>query len=395
MSGEVKQNTSVATGVIGAAATATQSGSNPTTSTNPESVGAEWHNTTSGQMFIATNITASENVWYGQTGITKQVNDRGVIGGGNPGGNNAGNQQNGTINTIMYQGIMTGGAMIDFGDLSLARSYLSATSNGTDDRGVWAAGCDSGFNALDRIDYVTISSPGNATDFGNARSAYGPAACSNGTTGKAVIAGGYTGSYSNTMGSISIGTPGNYSNEGTLTTGKYTCGSASNGTDDRGLWMSGAHRSGGGASGAWTETIDYRTISSTGSASLFGNLDEDRIGTSALSNDTNDRAVMIGGQPASYTAAKGAYNQYVTITSTGNAASFGNSYNCGRQTPNTFSNGTGERGVIAGGYFYTDPQIMVSQCDYITINSLGDSTSWGDIGYVNAIGNGGFSNSAG
>ena len=63
--------------------------------------------------------------------------------------------------------------------------------------------------------------------------------------------------------------------------------------------------------------------------------------------------------------------------------------------PNTFSNGTGERGVIAGGYLYTDPQTMVSQCDYITINSASDSTSWGDIGYVNAYGNGGFSNSAG
>ena len=63
--------------------------------------------------------------------------------------------------------------------------------------------------------------------------------------------------------------------------------------------------------------------------------------------------------------------------------------------PNTFSNGTGERGVIAGGYFNTYPQTMVSQCDYITINSASDSTSWGDIGYVNAYGNGGFSNSAG
>ena len=387
MSGEVKQNTSVATGVIATAPSATQSGSNPTTSTNPENVGAEWHNTTSGRMFIATTITANENVWYGQRGITKQVNDRGVIGGGNPGASGAGNQQNGTINTIMYQGIMTGGAMIDFGDLSLARSYLSATSNGTDDRGIWAAGADASFNALDRIDYITISSPGNATDFGNARAAYGPGACSNGTTGKGVIAGGYTGSYSNTMGSITIDTPGNYSNEGTLTTAKYTTGSTSNGTDDRGLWMSGAQPSA-------TNSIDYRTISSTGSASDFGDLDEARVGTAAMSNDTNDRCVMIGGS-GSATDAKRAYNQYVTISSTGNAAFFGNSYNCGRVMPNTFSNGTGERGVIAGGYFNTEPQVMVSQCDYITINSASDSTSWGEIGYVNAYGDGGLSNSAG
>ena len=47
---------------------------------------------------------------------------------------------------------MTGGAMVDFGDLSLARSYLSSLSNGTDDRGIWAAGADASFNALDSIE---------------------------------------------------------------------------------------------------------------------------------------------------------------------------------------------------------------------------------------------------
>ena len=49
MSGEVKQNASVASGAIGAAATSTQSASDPTNTTNPEDVGAEWHNTTSGE----------------------------------------------------------------------------------------------------------------------------------------------------------------------------------------------------------------------------------------------------------------------------------------------------------------------------------------------------------
>ena len=52
MSGEVKQNTSVATGVIATAPTATQSASNPVYNTNPEDAGAEWHNTTSGQMWL-------------------------------------------------------------------------------------------------------------------------------------------------------------------------------------------------------------------------------------------------------------------------------------------------------------------------------------------------------
>ena len=87
--------------------------------------------------------------------------------------------------------------------------------------------------------------------------------------------------------------------------------------------------------------------------------------------------------------------QFVNITSTSGASHFGQTINCGRTKPNTFSNGTGARGVILGGYFVTEPQTMVSECEYITISTLGDSSAWGDIGFVNAYGNGGFSNSAG
>ena len=134
MSGEVKQNTSVATGVIATAPSATQSASNPTTSTNPENVGAEWHNTTSGQIFIATTITASENVWYGQTGVTKQVNDRGVIGGGNPGGRSGGS---GIVlvrniltveNMTLISNAVTADAVPTLGDLIITYSNATGTA---------------------------------------------------------------------------------------------------------------------------------------------------------------------------------------------------------------------------------------------------------------------------
>ena len=61
MSGEVRQNTSVATGVIATAPSATESASNPLMTTNPEDVGAEWHNTTSGEIFICWDNTAGLN----------------------------------------------------------------------------------------------------------------------------------------------------------------------------------------------------------------------------------------------------------------------------------------------------------------------------------------------
>ena len=78
MSGEVKQNTSVATGVIATAPTATQSASNPVYNTNPEDTGAEWHNTTSGQIFICKNNTVNDNVWLGQKG-TNVARTRGLF----------------------------------------------------------------------------------------------------------------------------------------------------------------------------------------------------------------------------------------------------------------------------------------------------------------------------
>ena len=81
MSGEVKQNTSVATGVIATAPSATESASDPAINTNPEDTGAEWHNTTSGQIFICRDNTAGLNVWVGQKGGVVH-STRGIFMGG-------------------------------------------------------------------------------------------------------------------------------------------------------------------------------------------------------------------------------------------------------------------------------------------------------------------------
>jgi len=58
--------------------------------------------------------------------------DRGVFGGGY-----------GDPNVIDYIIISTSGNALDFGDLTVDRSELSATSNGTNDRGVFGGGADS------------------------------------------------------------------------------------------------------------------------------------------------------------------------------------------------------------------------------------------------------------
>ena len=55
---------------------------------------------------------------------------------------------------------------IDFGDLSSPRYELDSVSNGT--RGVFYSGVTTGDAHTNIIDYITIATLGNATDFGDA-----------------------------------------------------------------------------------------------------------------------------------------------------------------------------------------------------------------------------------
>ena len=72
---------------------------------------------------------------------------RGVFGGG-------------STNVIDYITIQTTGDATDFGDLTVDRYGLAACSDGT--RGVFGGGVTTNV-----IDYITIATTGNATDFGD------------------------------------------------------------------------------------------------------------------------------------------------------------------------------------------------------------------------------------
>ena len=80
---------------------------------------------------------------------------RGVFGGGhNP---------SGPDNVINYITISTTGNAIDFGDLSTGRQLFGACSSST--RGVFGGGYTP--TIVNTIEYVTIASAGNAQDFGD------------------------------------------------------------------------------------------------------------------------------------------------------------------------------------------------------------------------------------
>jgi hypothetical protein len=82
---------------------------------------------------------------------------RGVFAGG-------ATPDDGGFNTIEYIEISTKGNASDFGDLTVARGRNAGFGSTT--RGVFGGGTDNS-NALNTIDYITISSTGNASDFGD------------------------------------------------------------------------------------------------------------------------------------------------------------------------------------------------------------------------------------
>ena len=69
-----------------------------------------------------------------------------------------------TVNTIEYITIASAGNATDFGDLTVAREYGMAAAGTT--YGVFAGGQTSG-GKTDTMDYITIASTGNASDFGD------------------------------------------------------------------------------------------------------------------------------------------------------------------------------------------------------------------------------------
>ena len=79
------------------------------------------------------------------------------------GGQDASGYSNGKVNTIQYVTIATTGNATDFGDLTEVKRLAVSTANKT--RATINGGQGSGY--VNTIEYVTIDTPGNATDFGD------------------------------------------------------------------------------------------------------------------------------------------------------------------------------------------------------------------------------------
>tara|TARA_R110002074_G_scaffold282011_1_gene453526 strand:+ start:892 stop:1896 length:1005 start_codon:yes stop_codon:yes gene_type:complete len=273
------------------------------------------------------------------------------------------------------------------------------------ERGVFAQTANS--NDKSRIQYITISSTGNSTDFGDIvmvqSEGQGGKSCSNGSRG-IIFGGGYPSI--NVIQYFTISTLGNASDFGDMIQRTYNGGALSNG-------LRGVHGGGAGIDDA-TNIIEYITIATTGNSTDFGNLldvaesgiggfcDGSRgcfagkisasaygiqyitVATTGNATDFGDlsdvrsnvEAVDGGGRGVIGCGRGGAYKNtmdYVTIASTGNALDFGDA-TVSAKARGAAANGT--RGVWAGG---NASGTVVNVMDYITISSTGNATDFGDL----------------
>jgi len=276
---------------------------------------------------------------------------RGVFGGAYQGPSNK--------NTIDFVTISTLGNAIDFGDRTSGNAVIFSSCSSSV-RGVFAGGYSPNTNT---IDYITISSTGNAFDFGDLLEAkYGSGALSNSTRGIFMGGNPNSGTY-NVIQYITISTLGNASDFGDLTRGKnYNSGVSS---PVRGINI------GGFAQPVVLNIIDYFTIASTGDALDFGDLITGGIGVNSASGNS------IRGLSAqnNSTVTRTNYIEYITIASTGNAQDFGD-LTQNRAAPGSTSNST--RSLFAGGNTASSPDVVVNTIDYVTIMTTGNAVDFGD-----------------
>ena len=225
-----------------------------------------------------------------------------------------------------------------------------------------------------QIEYFDITTAGNASSFGNMADAtrYGNKACSNGT--RALTTGGTSQPTKTNMEYATIATLGNALAFGDLLVQRYAHEALSDGT--YGLSVSGN----GGPSNTILSDIEYVTIATTGDGTDFGDLITARKGTAGAGNGT--RGVVAGGHgsPVDYMTDI----EYITMATPGNGVSFGDLI--AEPSPNTnndrgkeyhFCVGDQTRIVWASGK--TNYNVRTNSMSYAAYDTPGTSVDFGDV----------------
>ena len=230
-------------------------------------------------------------------------------------------------------------------------------------RGVFAGGFLTPGDS-DTIDYINISSTGNAVDFGNltgGRRTHGTGASQT----RGLCMGGYGGGGLASIDTITIASTGDATDYGDLVLGaRWNTSGASNAT--RSLLMGGETPS----PNTYVNEIEYMVIASTGAGIDFGNLTGACRpgGQNGLANPTRV-VVALGNTPSGRVSTL----NFIAIATLGDAQDFGD-LSVSRNRSGALSNAT--RGLFGGGGNSPTNYTLI---DYITIASGGNASKFGDL----------------
>ena len=264
-------------------------------------------------------------------------------------------------NIIQYITIASTGNATDFGDLTYSNQQAgTGSSNGS--RGVCMGGKVDNSGGSDACDYITFASTGNATDWGNL---YDGAWLGNYGTIANGIRGVMVGNYSpatDMIQYITIATAGSSGDIGNLLANKTdTAGCA--GDNDRGICCAGYPSS---------NVIEYFNIATANNAVDFGDYSDSTWGGAGCDNGT--RGWFCGNRQANTNRM-----EYITIDTPGNSTDAGNLTQAFQYCSGFADQDTG-RGIVASNY--ESPQNSIN---YWTITSTSNAADFGDlIGTSNA-----------
>ena len=144
---------------------------------------------------------------------------------------------------------------------------------------------------------------------------------------------------------------------------------------------------GGYGTPSYKTTIDYITISTLGNAISFGSATSARYSSAGCSSLT--RGIFAGGETGPSPVTYSNTIDYVTIASTGNAEDFGDlsGVSTGRRSYLAACSSS-TRGVFGGGSEISSPATLsqVNTIDYITISATGNAVDFGDLSVVSVNG---------
>ncbi len=304
-------------------------------------------------------------VWIGDKWMQVAVSSpnldsgaRGCFGGG---------YQPSQTDVIDFVTISTAGNATDFGNLTVARGSFDGAGSAT--RGFWFGGENP---AKDEIDFITFATTGNATDFGNLTVArFGTTAGSNST--RAVIAGG---NYpkTNVIDYITMSSSGNAQDYGDLITGLRRSNAGNSPT--RLIFYGGSDSP---ASNANT-VIQFTTIATLGNTENFGDTFTGGYSRAKGVICSSTRALFAGN--ASPTTNN---IEYITMSTLGNGALFGELPVSGSACAGRFGCSSVTRGLTAGG---GGSPAKDNSINYVNITTFGNAVDFGDLTVARQYGGG-------